>query len=137
MLSKILLRVAAMLMFIHAVLHTTGFTSWKTDPSRQEVVKAMMGPKLPFMGANRNMAEFYDGFGYASTIALLLISVTLWMVSASDNSLAKKIILTLAVTLLFWGVDEIIFFFPFAACISWLSCLCTFIAFFSLKKQSI
>ncbi|HVW12391.1 MAG TPA: hypothetical protein VHB54_01130 [Mucilaginibacter sp.] len=137
MLSKILLRVAAVLMFIHAVLHTTGFASWKTDPNRQEVVKAMVGPKLPFMGANRNMAEFYDGFGYASTIALLLISVTLWMVSASDNSLAKKIILTLAVTLLFWGVDEIIFFFPFAACISWLSCLCTFIAFFSLKKQSI
>jgi hypothetical protein len=69
--SKVLLRIASVLMFIHCVLHTIGFSGWKSDPDRQVVVKMMTGPKLPFMGANRNMGEFYDGFGYASTIALL------------------------------------------------------------------
>ncbi|MBS1525702.1 MAG: hypothetical protein JST19_08640 [Bacteroidetes bacterium] len=138
MLSKILLRIAAVLMFIHGVLHTIGFTSWKTDPNRQDVVKAMMGPKLPFMGANRNIGEFYDGFGYASSIALLLIALTLWIVAGelASRSLAKKLILTLSLILLLWGIDEIIFFFPFAACISLLSCLCCVVAYFGLKKQS-
>src|ERR1700745_3219202 len=110
---KLLLRIAAVLMFIHCVLHTIGFSGWKTDPTRQEVIKAMTGQKLPFMGANRSMGEFYDGFGYASTISLLLIAVLLWIVSGelASRSLAKKMILTLAVILAFWGLDEIIFFF--------------------------
>ena len=124
--SKILLRIAALLMFIHCVLHTIGFSGWKTDPTRQEVIKAMTGQKLPFMGANRSMGEFYDGFGYASTIALALIAVSLWIVSGelAARSLAKKMILTLAVILVLWGIDEIIFFFAFAASISLVSSLC-------------
>ena len=138
MLPKILLRVAAVLMFIHGILHTIGFTSWKTDANRQDVVKAMNGPKLPFMGASRNIAEFYDGFGYASTIALLLMASLLWVVSGellSNVTLSKKVILILAFALLFWGADELIYFFPFAVCITWLSCLCSFWAFFGLRQQ--
>jgi len=135
--SKVLLRIAAVLMFIHCVLHTIGFSGWKTDPTRQEVIKAMTGQKLPFMGANRSMGEFYDGFGYASTIALALIAVSLWIVSGelAARSLAKKMILTLAVILVFWGIDEIIFFFAFAASISLVSSLCCFLAFFKVKNQ--
>ncbi len=134
---KILLRIAAVLMFIHDVLHTIGFSGWKTDPTRQAVINAMTGPKLPFMGANRNMGEFYDGFGYASSIALLLMAVSLWIVSGElgSRSLAKKLMLTLAVILVLWGGDEIVYFFPFAAGISWLSSLCCFWAFFVFDKQ--
>ncbi len=134
---KILLRIAAVIMFTHGVLHTIGFTGWKTDPDRQDVVKAMNGPKFPFMGASRNIAEFYDGFGYASTIALLLIAVSLWIVSGelASKALAKKMILTLAVILVLWGGDEIIYFFPLAAGMSWLSGLCAFWAYFALAGR--
>ena len=134
---KLLLRIAAVLMFVHGVLHTIGFTSWKTDPDRQDVVKAMNGPKFPFMGASRNIAEFYDGFGYASSIALLLIAVSLWVVSGelAPGSLAKKMALTLAVILVLWGADEIIYFFPMAAGMSFVSALCCFWAYFVLGKQ--
>ena len=137
---KLLLRIAAALMFIHCILHTIGFTGWRTDtePARQAVIKAMNGPRLPFMGTDRNMGDYYDGFGYASTIALLLIAVTLWIVSGelvSGSALAKKIILTLVIILVFWGIDEIIYFFPFAAGISLLSGLCCFWAFFRINKQ--
>jgi hypothetical protein len=136
--SKVLLRIAAVLMFVHCVLHTIGFSGWKADPARQEVIKAMTGQKLPFMGANRSMGEFYDGFGYASTIALLLITVSLWIVSGelASRSLAKKMILTLAVILAFWGLDEIIYFFLFATSISWVSSLCCFWAYFRLGRQA-
>ena len=139
---KLLLRIAAVLMFIHAILHTIGFNSWKTDPdpARRAVIQAMNGPRLPFMGTNRNMADYYDGFGYASTIALVLIAVSLWIVSGelgSKSALVKKMILTLAVILAFWGIDEIIYFFPFAAGITLLACLCCFWSFFGLAKQKI
>jgi len=135
---KILLRIAAVLMFIHCILHTIGFSGWKTDTANQTVVQAMTGPKFPFMGVNRNMGEFYDGFGYASTIALLLITVSLWIVSGelgSKSSLAKKMTLTLAIILALWGIDEIIYFFPFAVGISLLSSLCCFWAFFALARR--
>jgi len=137
--SKVLLRIAAVLMFIHCVLHTIGFNSWKDDPDKQGVVKAMNGPKFPFMGANRNMANFYDGFGYASSIAMVLIFVALWVVSgelAGGSSLAKKMIMTLGVILVLWGADEIIYFFPLAAGMSWLAALCAFVAYGRLNKQA-
>lgn len=137
---KLLLRVAAILMFIHAVLHTIGFNSWKTDtdPARKTVIQAMNGPRLPFMGTNRNMADYYDGFGYASTIALVLIAISLWIVSGelyAKSALAKKMTLALAVILVFWGIDELIYFFPFAMGITLLSSLCCFWAFFRLNKH--
>jgi hypothetical protein len=135
---KILLRIAAILILIHAVLHTFGFSGWKTDPARREVIQQMTGQKLPFMGASRNMGEFYDGFGYASSIALLLIASLLWIVSGellSNRSLAKKVILILSFGLLFWGIDELIYFFPFAASISLLACICGFWSLFGLSKQ--
>jgi len=135
--SKLLLRIAAVLMFVHCVLHTIGFNSWKDDPDKQGVAKAMNGPKFPFMGANRNMANFYDGFGYASSIAMVLIFVSLWLVSGEltkGASLARKMTLTLGFILLLWGADEIIYFFLLAAAMSWVSALCCFIAYFKTKK---
>jgi hypothetical protein len=137
---KLLLRIAAIIMFVHGVLHTIGFNSWKDDPDKQGVVKAMNGPKFPFMGANRNIANFYDGFGYASSIALLLIAVSLWVVAdetGSGSPLAKKMTLILAVILVCWGVDEIIYFFPLAAGMSGLSALLAFWAYFGLSNQKI
>jgi hypothetical protein len=124
-------------MLIHCVLHTIGFGTWKDDPARQNVVKAMNGPRLPFMGSSRNIADYYEGFGYASTIAMILIFVSLWLVSgelAKGLPLAKKMTLTLGVILVLWGADEIIYFFPFAASISWLSGLCCFIAYARTPK---
>jgi hypothetical protein len=138
---KLLLRIAAVLMLIHGVLHTMGFSSWKQDPdpARHEVIKQMTGQKLPFMGASHNMGEYYDGFGYASSIALFLIALLLWITStelSANISLAKKIIWTLSFGLLFWAIDEVIYFFPFAATITSLACVCCFWSLYRLAKQS-
>jgi hypothetical protein len=137
---KILLRIAAILIFIHAVLHTIGFSSWKRDPdpAKHQLIQLMTGQKSPFMGVMRNVGEYYDGFGYATSIALVLFAFLLWVTSGellSNVSLAKKVTLILAFALLFWGADELIYFFPFAVSITWLSCLCSFWAFFGLRQQ--
>src|SRR5476651_1144472 len=102
---KLLLRIAAILILIHGVLHTMGFSQWKQDPdpAKHEVIKQMTGQKFPFMGTSRNMGNYYDGFGYAASVALILIAVLLWVVSgglSANPSLAKKVIVVISCALL-------------------------------------
>jgi len=137
---KFLLRIAAALILLHGVLHTIGFSQWKqdTDPAKQEVIKQMTGQKFPFMGTSRNVGEYYDGFGYASSIALILIAVLLWVVSgelSANPSLAKKVIVVISGALLIWATDELIYFFPFATGLTFAASLCGFGSLRGLAKQ--
>jgi hypothetical protein len=137
---KLLLRIAAILILIHGVLHTMGFSQWKQDPdpAKHELIKQMTGQRFPFMGTSRNMGEYYDGFGYAGSIALILIALLLWIVSGeltSNPSLAKKVIVVISVSLLAWGTDELIYFFPFAAGLTLVASICGFGSLLGLTKQ--
>jgi len=105
---KILLRIAAILIFIHSVLHTFGFGTWKEapDPVYKVIVNGMTGHKFPFMGAIHSLGDFYEGFGYASSIALFLIAVVLWFASGETSrcaNLSKKIIYVVGIALVAWG----------------------------------
>jgi hypothetical protein len=138
--SKIWLRFASIIMFLHDVGHTFGHLTWKSagDPLKQEVINQMLGKKFPFMGAVRSMGEFYDGYGFASTLALLLISVILWMLSDAlpgEKPLTSKILILVSIILLAWGIVEVVFFFPFAAMFSFLAMVLTVIALFQLHKK--
>jgi len=138
---KLLLRIAAILIFVHTVLHTIGFSGWKNapDPVEKGVIAEMTGHKFPFMGAVHSLADYYDGFGYCCSVALLLIAVVLWLVSndlSSNSNLAKKIVLAISYALLLWGIDEYIFFFPFAACITFAACICSRWSVYLMKKSA-
>jgi hypothetical protein len=138
---KILLRIGAILIFIHSVLHTLGFGTWKQapDPVYKAIVDGMTGHKFPFMGAIRSLGDFYEGFGYASSIALLLISIILWFVSGETSrsaNLANKIIYAVGIALVAWGIDELIYFFPFAAAFTLTAAVLTLSSGFVMKKSS-
>ena len=138
---KILLRIAAILIFIHSVLHTFGFSTWKEapDPVYKTIVDGMATHTFPFMGAVRSLGNFYEGFGYASSIALFLIAVVLWLVSGETGrsaNLAKKIIYAVGIALVAWGIDELIYFFPFAASITLIAAALTLLSGFVMKKNS-
>ena len=137
---KLLLHIAATLILIHGLLHTWGFSQWKQDPdpAKHEVIKQMTGQKLPFMGTSRNMGEYYDGFGYCGSIALFLIAALL-LITASDLSsntaLARKVLITLGIALLFWAIDELIYFFPFAVGLTSVACICCFWSVYLLNNK--
>ena len=130
---KILLRTASIVMILHDIGHMGGTLTWKqaAEPEKQQVIQQMTEHKFPFMGAMRSMGDYYDGYGFASALAILLISAILWIVSSSlnqDPGLAKKILITVSAILLAWGINELIFFFPFAAAFSLLAMALTIIA---------
>jgi hypothetical protein len=138
---KVLLRIAAILMLFHAIGHTIGASTWKktSDVAKQTVIASMTSQKFPFMGVDRSMAEYYDGFSIAVTLALLLITAMLWIssnVAPHSIALVKNILVVLSIILLAWGIDEMIFFFPFAAAFSLLAFLLTLIATLRLMKPA-
>jgi len=138
---KILLRIAAIIMLLHAIGHTMGALTWKKTPdvAKQAVIELMTAHKFPFMGAERSMGEYYDGYGFACTLALLLIVAILWITSSvtpHSIALVKNILVVLSFILLAWGIDELIFFFPFAAAFTLLSFLLTLIATMRLMKPA-
>ena len=135
---KILLRIASIVMVLHDIGHMGGSLTWKqaADPEKQQVINQMTEHKFPFMGAMRSMGDYYDGYGYASALAILLISIILWIISDSatqNPNLAKKILIAVSTILLAWGINELIFFFPFAASFSLLAFALTVIAILHLN----
>ena len=137
---KLLLRIAAIVMFLHDVGHTLGQLTWKEtpDPAKLAVIKQMTENKFLFMGKMRSMGEYFDGFGYASTLGLFLLAAILWIASGAteqNKGIVKKILVIVSLVLLAWGIVELIFFFPFAAAFSLLAFLLTVIATFQLNSQ--
>jgi len=131
---KILLRIAAILMFLHTIGHTIGALSWKEAPNAAvaQVVNGMLTNHFNFMGRSVSIGSFYDGYGFTMILVMLLISIMLWVLSSqTNNNLAVKFIQLLGVFLLAMGVLEYIYFFPFAAAFSLLAGVCTVWALFA------
>src|ERR1700737_5658813 len=82
----IFLRIAAVLTFIHAVLHTIGGVFGKVPPGPAAVaVEAMKMNQFLMMGHTRSFWDFYRGLGLAVTIFLTAEAVFFWQL----GSLAK------------------------------------------------
>ena len=129
-------------MLFHLIGHTFGHSNWKHDenPERQEVINQMMNHQFPFMGAIRSMGDYYDGYGWASAIALLFFAAILWLASGAvkeNSSLAIKILVVTTMCLFAWSIDEFIFFFPFAACVTLLAGILSLVAIIQIRNQKL
>ena len=129
--AKIILRIAAGLMFFHLLGHLVGATTWKTnpDPNVQQTINQMLDNKFMFMGATQTLAGHHDGYGYAGALALLFFAIILWIISSVDvntKAISSKIVFVTSFIILLWGINELIFFFPFAAAFSLISSLLGF-----------
>jgi hypothetical protein len=135
---KLLLRIAAILMFLHTMGHTMGAFSWKTAPNPAVglVIKGMETNHFEFMGRQVTLASFYDGYGFTMIIVLLFISILLWLLAAdAGNSLSARLMPPVAVLLLLMGIIEYVYFFPFAAAFTFIAGLCTLASLFTGKAN--
>jgi hypothetical protein len=113
---KVFLRIAAIVLILHAIGHSMGALTWQKPDSGipTEVVQKMQEVHFDFMGKENTMAAMFTGNGTAGIILLLLMSVILWTVSGWNNKYAKKILWIVFCTILLLAIAEIIFFFPMA-----------------------
>jgi hypothetical protein len=131
--AKLLLRVAAIIMLLHTAGHTVGAITWKDAPNAavKQTIDGMISNQFDFMGRQTSLASFFAGYGYIMIGVLLLISVILWLLSTQTNS---SITLVMGLFLLFMGVAEYIYFFPFAAVFSLLAGVATLWAATKLQQ---
>jgi len=137
---KLLLRIASGAMIFHLLGHTYGHSAWKkaTDPVKQGVISQMTGHKFPFMGSIRSLADYYDGFSWATSIGLMFFAAILWLAASAVKETAKlvvKFLVATAICLFAWSIDEFIFFFPFAACNTLLASILTLVAIVQIKSH--
>ncbi|MES2375968.1 MAG: hypothetical protein V4553_05300 [Bacteroidota bacterium] len=132
--AKILLRTGSIIMLLHTMGHTVGALTWKEAPNvaTKQVVDGMLNNRFDFMGRAVSFGDFYAGYGYTMIGVLLFISVLLWLLSAQPS---LPVMLALGLLLLFMGVIELIYFFPFAAAFSLLAGLVTLLAYWKLRRQ--
>jgi len=138
---KLLLRIAAILIAIHGILHTIGHSGWKNapDPVEHQVIGQMTGHTFPFMGAVHSLADYFEGYGYACSIALIVIAIILWITSGelqANQAFAGKLILTISLGLVIWAGDELAYFFPFAAALTFAASLCGLWSCYLLRQKA-
>ncbi len=109
------LRIAAVLTFIHAVLHTVGGVFGKAEPGPATVaVEAMKSNHFVLMGAQRTFWDFYFGFGLAISIFLTFEAIVFWQLGSLARQAGPRlrpILITFAVAYAVFAVDSYRYFF--------------------------
>lgn len=136
--SKLLLRIACVLILVHLLGHSMGHLQWDKpkDPKMKEVVDLMKSYSTEFMGATKSMANYYEGYSLIMFFVFAMTILILWSVSSfidTHKDFAVKILYPIAITYLAFGVIEYFYFFIFAASISFLAGVCVFLGIKSIK----
>ena len=136
--TKILIRIAAAIMLLHSFGHTFGLLTWQ-DPNGDipyDVVQKMQTVQFSFMGKDGStMADFYSGASYCGTLLLLLIAVLLWTLSDRNDKSAIKQLWIISTAIVFLGIIELIYFFPFAVSFCVVAAVLLFFSLFKLINQ--
>ena len=113
---SILLRVAAVLSLLYFLGHTAG-RPWTPvhSPAVDAVVDAMKQQRFAAMGRSRTYWDFYQGFGLAISLDLLVQTLVLWhlgTMAKADPARVRPLVALFCVALVANGVLGTIFFFP-------------------------
>ncbi len=80
--TMVLLRIAAIISVLFTAGHTLGGMERWSPMGENDVLKAMTTVRFDTMGANRSYLDFYMGFGWSISVAMLLQSVLLWQLAS-------------------------------------------------------
>ena len=130
--TKIFLRMASVMMLLHALGHTMGVLTWKQAPNARVagVIAGMLNEHFDFMSRSVSVGMFFEGYGISMIFVLLLLTVLLWQLA---NAPVKNTLSVMAIFLLALAVTEYIYFFPLAGTMTLVAGACTGLAGFQLK----
>jgi hypothetical protein len=109
------LRIASVLTFIHAVLHTIGGVFGKVGPGpAATAVEAMKTNQFLLLGHMRSFWDFYRGLGLAGTISLTAEAILFWQLASlakTDAQRLRPIMATFLVAYAALAVNSYTYFF--------------------------
>lgn len=136
----IFLRIASVLTFIHAVLHTIGGVFGSADPGvQQATVATMKANAFPLMGVMRSYWDFYRGMGLAVSVFLVMEAVVFWQLSSlakTDGLKLRPVLAVFAVGYLGFAVVSCRYFFVAPVVTEILIALCLGLAIRSAKPMT-
>jgi hypothetical protein len=109
------LRIAAGISFVFTVGHTLGGLQKWSPMGENDVLKAMTAVRFDTMGANRSYLDFFMGFGWSISVAMLMQTVLLWQMASlarKDAARLRPMIAAVAVATLASGAIAWLFIFP-------------------------
>jgi hypothetical protein len=121
MTTTLLLRISAVISLVFAIGHSLGGLKRWSPMGDNEVLKAMETVRFDTMGANRSYLDFFMGFGWSLTVAMLLQSVLLWQLASlarTDAARLRPMIAAFAIASLASGIIAWLFIFPVPALFS-------------------
>jgi hypothetical protein len=121
MTTAVLLRISAVISLLFTIGHSLGGTKRWSPMGENDVLKAMETVRFDTMGVNRSYLDFFLGFGWSLSVAMLLQSVLLWQLASlarSDAAQVRPMIAAFALATLAGGVIAWIFIFPAPALFS-------------------
>ena len=137
---KLLLRIASVIIFLHAIGHFLGVASVTKGETDEEnmVIHAMTDHRFPLLGAVHSFADFLHGFGWVGEVFLLLTTYLLWFTGSLAEGqpvISMKLSAALFISLLVQTILEFIYFFPVAYLMSLIAAVLTGLSFLSLQKR--
>lgn len=134
------LRIAAVLTFIHAVLHTIGGVFGKPGPGSATIaVQAMKMNQFLWMGHTRSYWDFYRGFGLTVTIFLTAEAVVFWQLGSlakTDAHRVRPILATFFLAYATLAVNSNAYFFLGPVITETLIAVCLGLAALNAKPQA-
>ena len=134
------LRIAAVLTFLHAALHTIGGVFGKVGPGPATVaVDAMKTNQFLLMGHMRSFWDFYRGLGLGATISLTAEAILFWQLASlakADARPLRPVMATFLVAYTALAVNSYTYFFLAPVITELLIAACLALAIFAAKSES-
>lgn len=115
MTTAILLRIASVVSFLFTIGHSLGGLKTWSPIGDTDMLTAMKTYRFDTMGVNRSYLDFYLGFGWSLSVAMLLQSVLLWQLASlarSDAARVRPMIVAFAIAALAGGIIAWQFILP-------------------------
>ena len=138
--TVLFLRIASVLTFIHAALHTIGGVFGEAAPGAQQAaVTAMQINQFQVMGVTRTFWDFYMGLGLAGSVSMTVEAVVFWQLGSlakTDALRLRPILATFLIGFLGVAVVSYRYFFVAPVITEILIALCLGLAIVAAKQRA-
>jgi hypothetical protein len=138
--TVLFLRIASVLTFVHAALHTIGGVFGVPAPGVQQATVAVMkANEFQVMGVMRSYGDFYMGLGLVVSVFLTLEAVVFWQLGSlakTDALRLRPVLATFFVGYLCAAVVSYRYFFVAPVITEILIALCLGLAIASARQMS-